>query len=221
MLPAWHPGPFDRAILPSYTSTSPTFFLLLLSFSFFAATPIQRGGTAYPPQTRLTLAPGHFLHLPASHPRHLFTSRPSVTSFLPSPHLSSFADFHSNHYAAWHRGSRLRTVPRCQPGGSQTSGDPMEGYHGPFQAKKNMGALQRIVSVCFFHCHCANFGRYPAGTTQQTWGLSFFYLRLWPGLAETGKRKHLSLATRPLVISAPRQPWGVVGYLGVFLRFVP
>ena len=54
--------------------------------------------------------------------------------------------------------------------------------------------------VCFFRCHNANFRGYPAATTQQKWGVELFYLSLGSGLAETGRP--LSLATRPLVISA-------------------
>ena len=80
---------------------------------------------------------------------------------------------------------------------------------GPSQAK-NMGGPWRMVPVCFFRCHSANFGGYPAATTQQTWGVEFFYLHLGPGLAETDK--FLSLATWPLVISA--ETMGRVGMIG-------
>ena len=130
--------------------------------------PSNGGGTAYPTQTRLTLPPGHSLPLRPRRLRPLFTSRPSLP---PSSYLSSFADLRSNHHAVRHHGSRQRTVPRCQCGGWVPDlGDPVDGCHGgPSQAKCMEGGW-RMVPVCFFCCHGANFGGYPVATTQQTLG---------------------------------------------------
>ena len=90
--------------------------------------------------------------------------------------------------------------------GSQTSCDPMEGYHGLSQAKK-WSPPENDFGLFLLLPRRKLWG-FPAATTQQTWGVEFFYLHLGPGVAQTGKP--LSLATWPLVISVATMGGGEI-----------
>ena len=124
-----------RPCRPTYTSKSSAFSFLLLSSSFFAATPIQRGRDCVPASDPPNPPPGALPFSPASRPLAPGPSSPlSLRHFLPP--LTPLA-IHSTDSAATNAvgayGSRAKTVPRCHVGGvgPQTSGDPVEGYHGP------------------------------------------------------------------------------------------
>ena len=145
-------------------------FSLLLSSSFFTATPIHSRGKCAAP-------PGHPLHPPASRPgpSPSFVI-PSLSSSLPyrRPLPPSAAPIMLYGTMAPGKGrSKMSTPQRAfgfgfLGGGYQISGDPLGGITGPPRQHAWGSRGQRIISVCFFRCHGTHFGgSYTATTTQQ------------------------------------------------------